>query len=448
MKKLVVSNYPLCSRPISTPIMDAMIDLEELSINSGTWNEENATKGCFDLQKDFTKLRRLDFGNHVGSSGILDKIPDDMLEALTVGNMEKSTPDEERLQDFLNRQKLLKKLKVNSEIKLELSQQDLEELKLTVPGEDKAMAAVLKHQPNLRFLESFNFIGSVSLEELQKMRRFEVLHAIFTGQLRGELTNLKELKIYDDCSIFQGVAFPKLTKLEVKDEDFIDENYEPAPALLEPEYILALSCSATNLQQISIESHRIDFLPVILENFTKLVHLKVESSADGDLNFQPPSRPNSSLKELIIEKYRNETPDSAIYQTIALCPNLERIFLWHVAFTEHEILNLIQSHSRLTHFRFDNGESPLLFYVHDSDFLGTDMDPTLVAIINIFKNSQNFISLVFCPIAYWNGQLYQDVLAGDAERIEVTKCNWVTWKENSLVLAKKVHDPFKFCNWF
>lgn len=358
LKKLVVYHFPMYSRALSSPIMDAMADVEELSLFSP--NEDISLEGCFDLQRDFTKLKRLCLDSDLVNSGILNKIPDDTLESLTIGWPYGFLRNEARLQAFLNRQKTIRKLEVLPKTnELELGHLELQELTLKVEG-DNALAAVLKQQPNLRVL-SCNSIGSASFKELQKMRKLEVLQGSFTGQMRGELANLKELQISGDTSILQQVASPNLTTLRVVEDEPIPSSSSQnqavfLPQSLRPEYIVALGRSATNLGKISVRSNSIEFLPAIFENFAKLKTLKLKLLARGALFFQPPSRPNLSLEELIIERqvYGHETPDTAIYQTIALCPNLERISLKEIIFTKHEILNLIQSLPSLTHFWFES----------------------------------------------------------------------------------------------
>lgn len=275
-----------------------------------------------------------------------------MLDYLVIFNSDTENPNEESLQAFLNRQKMGV---------LDLAHQDLKVLTLKIES-DNVLAAVLKQQLNLRKL-SCGSIGSASFEELLKMRKLEDLTASFTGQMRGELENLRVLKISGDCSIFQQVAFPKLKTLEVKEDREADDEFIFVHSL-GPETVMALSRSAKNLEEISILIHGIDFLPLFLENFPQLHSLKVEPLTDGALNFQPPSRPNLGLKELIIHRqvYGHVTPDSTINQTIALCPNLERISLSDVVFTKHEILGLILSHPHLTHFSFgsESYEAPPL----------------------------------------------------------------------------------------
>lgn len=80
-----------------------------------------------------------------------------------------------------------------------------------------------------------------------------------------------------------------------------------------------------------------------------------------------------------------------VYGTINACPNLKRIQLYDATLSEHHILGLVQNHPRLTHFRISN--SDLFFRGRSSEVVF--LDPLLMKIINIFKNSPAFVQLVF-----------------------------------------------------
>lgn len=456
-KRLAVFSFPLCSQEISTPIMDAMTDVEELSLFCG----RNEIRGYFDLQKDFTKLKRLEFCGYIESSGILNKIPDNTLDALKIKLYHHDgSLNQQLLQAFVNRQMKLKKLEIPPALKLELGHLKLEELTMDIEDE-RSLTAFLKQQPALREL-LYGAIGSASFDELRKMRNLEVLRGELTGGVRGQLANLKELRFFGDASILLQVTFPKLTTFMLREgwadnePEEPDVEPEPLPGLLGPEHIISMSRSSPNLKHIAVKTNRIDFLPTILENYAQLETLRVEPLAGSALVFPPPSRPHLSLKQLVIERQiiRNVIPDASVYQTVAMCPNLERVCLGEIVFTKHEILSFIQSHPRLTHFYFgpEIEEGPLMFNEHGTG--AGFLDPTLLEIIEIFRNSPHFVFLRFFTIADWGDQRIEDLLGDDADLIQVTKDKFddddveegeesaVVSAECGLTLRKKVHDPF------
>lgn len=123
---------------------------------------------------------------------------------------------------------------------------------------------------------------------------------------------------------------------------------------------------------------------------------------------------------------------------IGWCPNLERIPLHDIVSTKHEILNFIlQRRPRLTHFSFCFEHVKDLF---DKNTVGS-LDPTMKSIINVFRNSPNFISLRLYLIPNFATQLLEDALADDKERIRVRKFG--AYKLCGFVFSKKVEDPFK-----
>lgn len=471
--------------------MDAMSEVEELSLswtNIIDGKEKVTIRGGFDLQKDFEKLKCLDFSGGFDASGIGDKISDNSLEALVIKSDFKEWPNkdrlekfgrrgayergiqaavnrqtnEERLQVFVNRQTELKKLAIPTGIKLNLDHLALEELTLHIK-DDKLLAKILKQQPTLRVLLG-GPIGWAAFKELRKMPNLEVLRGEFPAEVTGELRNLKELRVSGDCFIVEKVALPKLITFKLHEGDphedeecrFIEHN------TLEAEQVLALSRNAPNLQNIAIRNNsdfRNSYLPTIIDNFMELESLRLEP-LKAFWEFPQPTRHNLSLKKLIIHRQQplSDDLDASFYATIAWCPSLERISLHDIIFTKHEILNLIESRPQLTHFSFGFEHGKDLFNEQGADFL----DPVLLAIIDVFRNSPAFVFLRFYSIAEFGKQLLEDALAGDVGRIEVTKfaaykCHSSTsilWRrcnfkgqQCGFSLSKNVEDPFKnFCN--
>lgn len=147
-----------------------------------------------DVLEKFKAHARLSFYGDIESPRVLNKIPDDSLETLSLSiRYHDQLPDEEHLQDIVNRQMKLKKLKFPEGMKLVLVDLDLEELTLDAHYDvekhvaiDKWLAANLKHQPALRVLRcgtvepgSMASIGFSAFNELQKLRSLEVLHGSF-----------------------------------------------------------------------------------------------------------------------------------------------------------------------------------------------------------------------------------------------------------------------------
>lgn len=208
---------------------------------------------------------------------------------------------------------------------------------------------------------------------------------------------------------------------------------------LAPDDFVALSRSAQNLQHIKIEYRGINFLGTIVEQFPKLKTLHIFSGGNGDIAGVAPSRRDSSLEEIIFEKF-TPAPMSVLYETIKACPNLKRVKLNGAQFTEDQIVVLARSLPHLTHFWFSSQ-----FSSKNDSFDDDDSDDEAVAwgdvpmrMINVFKSYPGFVHLTVKNVVDWGNQRLVD----DTDRITVTKISGPG--VCSLELVKKlVADPFK-----
>lgn len=295
------------------------------------------------------------------------------------------------------------------------------------PEGDNGLAALLRSQPMLRRLNCES-IGSVAFEELCRMQDLEFLCARFHQEVAGELNSLKELDFDGQILILHKVRLPKLEKLtlgkyhSVTSEDFV-----------------ALSRSAQNLQYVESKVSEMSFLPAIIDNFPALKTLFVNSTKLAALNESrpPPSKQNRSLEELIIWKPLQPAPAELVTDIINACPNIRRMQLYGVFLNDSQILRVIRSKPQLTHFWL--GATYFDLFRRRDVVTGT-LDPVLMEIIQIFRDSPDFVSLSFWGIA---DQPVEDYLSQDADRIIVSKFSKTPFR-TCLQITKKsdIADPF------
>lgn len=441
-KKLKVGNFPTSSRDFYSAFLGAASDVEELSLSEFGVEPQDPSemqkKRTFVLQADFTKLKKLSISCVAEIIAILNKIPDNSLESLTVWrNAELSKAS---LQKFVNRQTSLKRLDLDAGLYPDLKHLVLDKLAWSLPrrvSQSKAaLAKNLKTQLALRYLQCA-YIDKANFELLRKLPQLEVLHADVSedASVTGALESLKVLWIHtSDCSIMRQVSLPKLEKLilcrtcynhSLKSEDFV-----------------ALSRKPQNLQHIEINYVKIDFLGTIIEHFPALKTLLINSDYarnEADFSGPPPRHQNLSLEELIVGKY-SPTPTGSLHEAIIACPKLKRIMLKGVEFTEQQIVVLMRNLPELTHFWFSS------HYFFESDEDDEDGEarvwgPVPMGMIDVFKSSPRFVNLTVHLVADWGEQRLVD----DNDRITVTKLSGPCIDQIGLKMVKKsaVPDPFK-----
>lgn len=428
-KKLLVSHFPLSSEKIYSNFLEATSDVENLTLlEYRIQSKDDQIMRNYVLKKEFTKLKELTIDCIADHTGILNKIPDNALVSLSVDSQLYKRPviNEASLQAFINRQTSLKRIKISQE--LDLSRLVLEELSLCGRMEFDA-TPILKQQHALRYFKT-GYITETEFDALQEMQQLEVLHANVDEDVFGELKSLKELKFRtSNCSVMRQVLMPKLERLllstachqnSLKADDFV-----------------ALSLSAQNLQHIRMEYNKIDFLAAIIENFPALKTLRIFCGHSADLSSPAPSRKNLSLEELLVDNFEPSSM-GVLFDIIMACPNLKRIKLNGIKFTEEQILELMRNHPNLTHFWFSSQYKSEDEY--DDRRKAIVWGPISQEVIDVFKSSVNFIQLTIRDVADWSRRL-----VNDDDQITVTKNIRPSTKLISLKLTKKSvpHDPFK-----
>lgn len=407
-KSLIVSSFPFCSEPVFSRFLGASTEMEELTLFTEYKGFGPRKVRTYALSKEFSKLKRLSVPAVNEISELLEKVPNDALERFSAQRvfLRGFTLDGETLQGFLNRQKSLKKLTVDGIAwNINLENLALESLFFFYNRDfkDQKLATVLKNQTAMLDLEC-GAVGSLAFDEILKMEDLRVLKCHFAEDVVGGMRSLKKLDINYNCSVLRQLILPNLEELKVE---------EGSP---DAEHFLALSRSARNLQHVEISCYEFNFLSVIIGNFPALKTLVARAGSSDDDFFHPaPSRPNQSLEELIIDKPLWAAPMEPVFETVKACPNLKRVQLHGLRFTGRQLLVLMQNLNHLTHFWFG---SPFWNIFGESE----GIDPALKEMINIFKNSPNFVYLAILGIWDWGEEeSVEDLLEDDAERIIVEK---------------------------
>lgn len=421
MNRLMVWRFPDCSSELFTKFLETTTGVEEMRLTDSERSDRR-----YLLQTEFSKLKKLTLCNSQENTAILDKVRDDSLEVFNVwvsgsGNLMNG----EKFQAFLNRQRKLKQLRVPSGIP-NLNHLALTQLTFGV-REHHQVALMLENQTSLRRLH----VNAVGIDDWPIEESSEVPSAGVTVE-DVELMNLIELRVdihrNANYSVLRQVVFPKLVKLALD------------LGSLDSERLIQLSRdlkkSAQNVQHIEIRNRSrtgptIDYVPTIVEVFPALKTLHVDLLE---------SRPNQSLEELIFRNYNVvDRRSTSFYDAINSCSNLKRIQLFAVHVSEQQILGVVRNHPHLTHFWCLSARLAM-FSGHTEE----NLDPVLAQVINVFRNSQNFLCLSLLKITDWRDQQLEDMLAEDAERIIVSKYQHWSY-DTCLSLTKKseVPDPFE-----
>lgn len=427
MKSLEVKNFPRCSEETYSNFLDTACDVEKFTIH--------LDKRSFNLRKDFTKLKQLFVSGARPFTRVLDKVPDDTLEALTIASeFYDRELTAESVQSFLNRQTILKKLDVSSFKNLNLDHLELEELSIW-HSEDDEQAALLKKQSALRRFHS-QPIGKQTFTELRKMKHLESLSGRMSEELTGELGTIKELVLYDcdgEYPALRNVAFTNLKKL------ILDTAGDGS---LEPHDFVTLSRSSPNLQHLETRRIEINFLTVVVEQFPALKTLMAQFY-DNVESFGPaPSYQNLSLEELIVIKLFRSAPTESLFEILNACPNLKRIQLHGINFTLTQVLDLMRSHPALTHFWFSIRQ-----WYFTSALDSEAMDPSMAEIINVFVNSPHFVYLAMIDIdenfAKIIEGMLRDAQVDNASIVTTVTTKYFGYCNLTLVKKSSARDPHK-----
>lgn len=419
-KRLIVSKFPECSDEVFSKLLEAATDLEVLQLVEDYSSRDRK----YLFKKEFSKLKLLTLRSSQEITGILNRVPDNSLEGFTVWPRFSNVLKEEFYQAFLNRQTKLKQLVVLKGANPNIEHLAVNHLRFCARN-DHQVASFLKNQNSLRRLvivsEGIDK-GSAAVSETVELKNLRELGVVLSTDGNG--------------FILRQVVFPDLLKITL---DVWPMEFERFSALSRD---LKKSAQSVRDIEIKIRTTLINFVPAIIELFPALKTLLVEASWYGvyDKLAQPViSRPNQNLEELIVRKY--DVSDRALtsfFDAINACPSLKRNQLDSVRFSDQQVLDVIRNHSRLTHFWFSFSRREAF-----ADHTEASLDPRLLQIINIFRNSADFVCLSLVHIRDWENRSLEDLLAEDADRIIVSKP--MVHFGTSLTLKKKTAalDPFE-----
>lgn len=394
-------------------LVSAASDVEELRFGFRT--VQKASKPISLELKKFTKLKRLHVYRHPRPKHLFDAIPDNCLEEFTIEpSPEYSISD---IQEFVNRQRRIKKWRLAHYQNINLEQLALEELTIGSSEEafEDGLTTVVEKQTELRYLKT-SYINDDTFEKVCCLQKLEILHVT--------------LDCVEDKSLISGLNNLKmLTELELTDNDRgSSEFWEGSPYLgsvtlpnlrkltlrirlkLDPQIIVNFGNGGMeNIEELRIQDGKLNILPSIIENLQKLKVLTFEADRTTKVETEllAPLRKNNSLESLHLNLAGR--PREPNYEIISACPNLKTLDLIGLGYLDASLLISVKSLTKLTSFSFIGHGRPS----SDTMFL----DPTLAGFIDHFEKTPNFIKMLLDRIPEFKKNLVSNMIPNNFEKM-------------------------------
>lgn len=391
-------------------LMSAACDLEDLNLSFPA--ERDIAKNVAVPLKKFSKLKRLHLHSHTRVKHLLEAIPDNSLDEFSFDHTK--LLDISDIQEFVNRQKKIKKWSLHPLAKISIDELDLEQLTCTYHEDQysNGLNAVLRKQPELRHLTTF-LISDATFDRVCRLRKLERLNIMLDsveekssiGRLNN-LLNLVYLELLDhsryDVEFWPGSSFlgrlklPKLQKmkLHIKEE-------------LDPELFVDLAGGVANLQELEIHSGRVRFLSQAIASLQSLKTFTVIQTIEVGTKVTVPTRTNESIEKLhICMPFCGGKP---MYDLINACPNVKQMALREFGRLDAGLLECVRRLAKLTNFYFTD-RSPRDFRMNEQ------LDPSLAGIIEHFLKTPNFAELFIDRIPDFKINLVKELIGNDVEK--------------------------------